>query len=51
MSLTIVPTPEFKKSVKRLFKRYKHIAKDLADLEKELRENTYAGVELGRGCF
>ena len=33
MSLTIVPTPEFKKSVKRLFKRYKHIAKDLADLE------------------
>ncbi len=34
MSLTIiVPTPKFKKSVKRLFKRYKHIAKDLADLE------------------
>ncbi len=51
MSLTIVPTPEFKKSVKRLYKRYKLIAKDLANLEKELRENIYAGVELGRGCF
>ncbi len=51
MSLTIVPTPEFKKSVKRLFKRYKLIAKDLTDLEKELQNNIYAGVELGRGCF
>jgi len=51
MNLTIVPTHEFKKSVKKLFKRYKLIAKDLTDLEKELQENTYAGVELGRGCF
>jgi hypothetical protein len=51
MNLTIVPTPEFKKSVKTLFKRYKLISKDLADLEKELQEDTHAGVDLGSGCF
>lgn len=51
MNLTIVPTPEFKKSVKKLFKRYKLISKDLADLEKELREDSHAGVDLGSGCF
>ena len=51
MNLTIIPTPEFKKSVKKLFKRYKLISKDLADLEKELQEDTHAGVDLGNGCF
>jgi hypothetical protein len=51
MNLTIIPTPEFKKSVKTLFKRYKLISKDLADLEKELQEDTHAGVDLGSGCF
>ncbi len=51
MNLTIVPTPQFKKSVQKLFKRYKLIGKDLADLEKELREDRYAGVDLGSGCF
>ena len=51
MNLTIIPTPEFKKSVKKLFKRYKLIAKDLADLEKELQKDTHAGVDLGNGCF
>lgn len=51
MNLTIVPTPEFKKSVKTLFKCYKLISKDLADLEKELQEDTHAGVDLGSGCF
>jgi len=51
MNLTIVPTPQFKKSVKKLFKRYRQIAKDLADLEQELQEDIYAGVDLGNGCF
>jgi hypothetical protein len=51
MNLTIVATPEFKKSVKKLFKRDKLISKDLADLEKELQEDTHAGVDLGTGCF
>jgi len=51
MNLTIIPTPEFKKSVKKLFKRYKLIAKDLANLEQELQEDIHAGVDLGNGCF
>jgi len=51
MNLTIVPTPQFKKSVKKLFKRYRQIAKDLADLEQELQEDIHAGVELGNDCF
>ena len=51
MNLTIVPTPQFKKSVKKLFKRYRQIAKDLADLEQELQDDIHAGVELGNGCF
>ncbi len=51
MNLKIIPTPEFKKSVKKLFKRYKLIAKDLALLENELHNNAYAGIELGNHCF
>ena len=51
MNLKIVVTPQFKKSVKRLFKRYKLISKDLADLEKELRKNPDAGIELGSNCY
>jgi len=51
MNLKIIPTPEFQKSVKKLFKRYKLIAKDLVLLEKELNQNTHAGIDLGNHCF
>ncbi len=51
MSLTILPTPEFKKSVKKLFKRYKQIAQDLTQLEHELQDNPHAGIDIGHHCF
>ena len=51
MSLTIIPTPEFQKSVKKLWKRYRNITKDLADLEKQLQSDPNAGINLGRSCF
>lgn len=51
MSLIIIATPEFKKSVKKLAKRYKQISKDLKSLEKELTQNRQAGVDLGDNCF
>lgn len=51
MSLIIIATPEFKKSVKKLAKRYKQISKDLKNLEKELTQNRQAGVDLGDNCF
>ena len=51
MSLKIIPTPEFSRSVKKLHKHYRLIAKDLKELEEELQENTHAGIELGNHCF
>jgi mRNA-degrading endonuclease RelE of RelBE toxin-antitoxin system len=51
MNLKIIPTPEFQKSVKKLFKRYKLITKDLALLEKELNQDTHACIDLGNHCF
>jgi mRNA-degrading endonuclease RelE of RelBE toxin-antitoxin system len=50
MSLTILPTPEFGHSVKKLSKRYRLIARDLALLEKELTQNPKAGIDLGGHC-
>ena len=51
MNLTIITTPQFNKSVKKLFKRYKLISKDLAILEKELEDNIHSGISIGNGCF
>jgi len=51
MSLTIHPTPEFTKSVKKLFKCYKQIAKDLVILEKELLNNPEACIDIGHHCY
>ena len=38
MNLKLIATPEFKKSVKKLAKRYKSISKDLKTLEEELQQ-------------
>lgn len=51
MNLKLIPTPEFKKSAKRLAKKYKLLSKDLATLEKELTDNAHAGIELSHNCF
>jgi mRNA-degrading endonuclease RelE of RelBE toxin-antitoxin system len=51
MSYEIIPTPQFKKSVKALYKKYKLIKRDLITLEKELRLNPKAGIELGNNCY
>jgi len=51
MSYEIIPTPQFKKSVKALHKKYKLIKQDLITLEKELRLNPKAGIELGNNCY
>jgi mRNA-degrading endonuclease RelE of RelBE toxin-antitoxin system len=51
MSLTILPTPEFNKSVKKLFKRYKRIAEDLTQLEHDLQDNPHVGINIGHNCF
>ena len=51
MNLKLIATPEFKKSVKKLAKRYKQISKDLKSLEEELTQNNRAGIDLGDNCF
>ncbi len=51
MNLKIVPTPQFKKSVKQLHKRYRLLSKDLRELETELLENPKAGVGIAYNYF
>ena len=51
MSLKIIPTPQFKRSVKQLYKRYKLLAKDLKELEQELLKNPNAGIGISHNCF
>lgn len=51
MSLKLIATPEFKKSVKKLVKRYKQISKDLKVLEKELQQKVIPSIDLGNNCF
>ena len=51
MNLKLIPTPEFIRSIKKLYKKYRQIYKDLELLEKELFTNPKAGIELGNNCF
>ena len=47
MNLKLIPTPEFTKSVKKLAKKYRLIARDLTYLEQELTAGRF-GIELGK---
>ena len=51
MNLKLIATPEFKKSVKKLAKRYKSISKDLKTLEEELQQEIIPSIDLGNNCF
>jgi mRNA-degrading endonuclease RelE of RelBE toxin-antitoxin system len=51
MSLTIVSLASFGKDVKRLYKKYRHIAEDLKELRKILENDPRSGIELGSHCY
>ena len=51
MSLTLIPTPEFIKTVKKLSKKYKIISHDLRMLELELLSNQDGSIDLGGGLY
>ncbi|MGM0609443.1 MAG: type II toxin-antitoxin system RelE family toxin [Candidatus Muiribacteriota bacterium] len=51
MNLKIIPTPEFKKQVKKLSKQYKNIADDLKRLQELLTDEPEAGISLGNKCY
>ncbi len=51
MSYSIIPTPRFKKEVKRLSKRYASLKTELARLEQSLQQNPAQGTPLGNNTF
>ncbi|MCK9473080.1 type II toxin-antitoxin system RelE/ParE family toxin [Sulfurimonas sp.] len=50
MNYSIIATPQFAKSVKKLSKKYKLIKNDLILLQDEL-QSSIDGVELGNSCY
>ncbi len=51
MNLKIVSLDTFVKDVKKLYKKYKIITKDLRELEDELQDNPQCGIFLGNNCY
>ncbi|MDR0865728.1 MAG: addiction module toxin RelE [Candidatus Symbiothrix sp.] len=49
MAIEIIPSDKFKKSFKRLYKKYHSLTADYEEFEKELRENPKTGDDLGGG--
>jgi hypothetical protein len=47
MNIKIVPTDDFERIFKRLFKKYRSVKSDLTELVKELRKNPTMGDDLG----
>ena len=51
MNLKIVSLDTFVKDVKKLYKKYKTITKDLRELEDELQDYPQCGIFLGNNCY
>jgi mRNA-degrading endonuclease RelE of RelBE toxin-antitoxin system len=51
MNLKIISLGSFVKDVKKLYKKYKGIVKDLQKLENELQEDPKCGIHLGNSCY
>jgi mRNA-degrading endonuclease RelE of RelBE toxin-antitoxin system len=51
MNLKIVSLENFSKDVKKLFKKYKNISKDLKNLQDTLLKDPKSGIELGENLY
>jgi mRNA-degrading endonuclease RelE of RelBE toxin-antitoxin system len=51
MNNTVKPTPEFKRDLKPLAKKYKTLKQTIQQLEFELIENPYLGESYGHGIY
>jgi len=51
MNYKIVPTIDFQKDFKKLFKKYKSLNLDILNLSKLIRENPSLGTPLGKNAF
>jgi len=49
MEINFIPTPKFKKSFKRLFKKYSSLIDDFETFKKEFSANPEIGDDLGGG--
>ncbi|MCP9766153.1 type II toxin-antitoxin system RelE/ParE family toxin [Lacihabitans soyangensis] len=51
MNYKIVPTKDFQKDFKELYKKYKSLKLDILNLAKLIRENPSLGTPLGKNFF
>lgn len=51
MNFRIELSHTFKKQFKKLFKRYKSLKTDIADLGTELKQNPQLGTPIGKNCY
>jgi mRNA-degrading endonuclease RelE of RelBE toxin-antitoxin system len=51
MSFEVIATDSFARKLKRLAKKHKSIALDLASIFEELEENPTLGAYLGKNCY
>jgi len=51
MNIEIRVTENFKKSAKKLFKKYSSLKLELLDLEKNLHSNPKMGTPIGNDCY
>jgi mRNA-degrading endonuclease RelE of RelBE toxin-antitoxin system len=51
MSYNVIPTPDFKKFFKRLFKKYPSLKNDLTELIEKLEEDYSIGTPLGNNLY
>ena len=51
MNFDVIATEPFEKKLKRLAKKYKSLASDLASLIDELSQNPTLGTPIGKDCY
>lgn len=51
MNVEIIATANFEKAFKKLYRKYRSLLNDLADLETKLQDNPYLGASLGDDAY
>jgi mRNA-degrading endonuclease RelE of RelBE toxin-antitoxin system len=51
MNCSVIPTPDFKKFFKKLYKKYPSLKNDLAELIEKLEEDYTIGISLGNNLY
>lgn len=51
MSFQLKVTPDFKRSFKRLAKKYRSLPSEINELMQQLKEQPHKGKTIGHGCY